>query len=567
MSRKASRPEPRRARPTPAKMPPAAGAAETPRAPWTQRLPAWGVALGLVALHLLLAAWVFDPTVFTGGDNASYLSLARSLLERHAYRSLWEPGAPLHTQYPPVFPALIALGLLVGLKPWVGLKLIVLACSAVAVALSYLWLRRRGQPGVALAVGAILAASPGVLAQSHLELSDVPFWAFAMVALWAFERLGKGDRVRFAIAVAATVLAYFTRSAGLPLVVAAGAWLAWRRCWRQLAIFAAVVLPLAFLWWLRAHEAGGVNYARLFWYVNPYQPELGTIGPAGLLHRILENARRYLGTHLPVLLAERTGGALTALASLIAGLAVAGWVARLRRPGVAELFFPLYVGLIFVWPEVWSGERFLLPAVPLVLAYAGEALSWLAARVDRRAVVPVGVAATALLLLLGMPAVQADAATATQCRGAYRAGQPLGCLDPAWQEFFGLARWAKDALPPGAAVYSRKPGFFFVESGHPSLPQPMTRDPAEFFREARAQKVGYVLLDRLGDLTAYYFGPVLMARPEAFCLMRTAGDQGVALLAIRTEPPSPAAMPPRDGVAVEPCPASYFAPSFRAGPG
>ncbi|HET9983643.1 MAG TPA: glycosyltransferase family 39 protein [Longimicrobiales bacterium] len=565
MSKKAGRSEPR-PRPAPARAGAAGGRPEPARGSWLRRTPPWAIALGLVALHLLLAAWVFDPTVFTGGDNASYLSLARSLVEGHGYRSTWEPGAPLHTQYPPVFPALIALGLLLGLKPWVGLKLIVLAFSAVAVAFSYLWLRRRGRPGLALAVGLILAASPGVLAQSHLELSDVPFWAFVMIALWAFERLGKGDRVRFAIAIVATVLAYFTRSAGLPLVVAAGGWLAWRRRWRQLAVFAAVLLPLAFLWWLRAHQAGGVNYARLFWYVNPYQPELGTIGPAGLIHRLFENERKYLGTHLPVLLAESTAGALAVLSYLVSILAVFGWIARIRRPRVAELFFPLYVGLIFVWPEVWSGERFLLPAIPLVLAYAGEALGWLAARVDRRAVVPVGAVATALLLLLGMPAVQADAATAAQCRGVYRAGQPLGCLDDAWQEFFGLAGWAKGALPPGAAVYSRKPGFFYVESGHPSLPVPMTRDPAEFFREARAQKVGYVLLDRLGGLTAYYFGPVLMARPEAFCLMRTAGEQGVALLAIRTEPAPPRPAPrSRDGISLESCPASYYAPSFSPG--
>ena len=90
-----------------------------------RRPPAWAPALALALLHLLLALAVFDPTVFTGGDNAAYLSLAHSLLERHAYISTWEPLLPAHTQYPPVFPGMIALGLLLGVSSWVGVKLIV----------------------------------------------------------------------------------------------------------------------------------------------------------------------------------------------------------------------------------------------------------------------------------------------------------------------------------------------------------------------------------------------------------------------------------------------------------
>jgi hypothetical protein len=329
-----------------------------------RRPPVWAVVLVLVLVHLLLAWAVFDPTVFTGGDNAAYLSLARSLIQRHAYLSLWEPLAPAHTQYPPVFPGMIALGLFLGLKSWAGIKLIVVLCSTAAVTLTYLWLRRRRRPVLALGVSALVALSPGVLALSHQELSDVPFWALAMLALWAFERLGRRERLRLALGVAAVVLAYFTRSAGLPLVLAALAWLAWRRRWRQLAILAAVIVPLAFLWWLRGKLTGGNVYAQLFWYVDPYRPASGTIGLGQLFHRIFANERAYLGSALPVLLAEQVQPLLVFISYVVALLAIFGWVVRLRRPQLAEFFFPLYIGLLFVWPEVWAGERFLLPAYP-----------------------------------------------------------------------------------------------------------------------------------------------------------------------------------------------------------
>src|SRR5205085_2189714 len=107
---------------------------------------------------------------------------------------------------------------------------------------------------------------------------------------WAFERRRRSDDKHFAIAVLATVLAYFTRSAGLPLVIAAIAWLAWRQRWKHLAIFAGVLLPLMFLWWLRAHNLkGGVDYVQQFWSVNPYAPELGRAHIADLFTRAWDN--------------------------------------------------------------------------------------------------------------------------------------------------------------------------------------------------------------------------------------------------------------------------------------
>ena len=100
------------------------------------------IALGLAVLHLVMALAAFNPAPHVGGDNGAYVSLARSLLERGQYLELWDPSMRPHTQYPPVFPGILALAMAVGLKPWVGLKLVVVAFSVGAVALSYLWMRR-----------------------------------------------------------------------------------------------------------------------------------------------------------------------------------------------------------------------------------------------------------------------------------------------------------------------------------------------------------------------------------------------------------------------------------------
>src|SRR5919108_1239185 len=125
----------------------------------------------LVVGHLLLAFLTLEPRPHTGGDNAAYITLARSLIEHGTYTELWDPAEPPHTKYPPVFPGLLAIALLVGLKPWVQLKLVVIACSAAAVALTFLWIRARKRPLLALAIASIIAVAPGVLREGRWVLS------------------------------------------------------------------------------------------------------------------------------------------------------------------------------------------------------------------------------------------------------------------------------------------------------------------------------------------------------------------------------------------------------------
>lgn len=546
-----------------------------PNAPWL-------VPLALVVLHLVLALLSFDPTPHTGGDNAAYITLARSLLERGTYQELYDPGLPPHTQYPPAFPAFLALAMLVGVSSWVKLKLIVVAFSGTAVGATYLWLRGRSGHRVALGVTLVLAASPVVLDLAHWVLSDVPFWAFTALALWAYDGLAYGEegagtgsgvgtavgadkgsgvgvgRALLLVAIAATVLAYFTRSAGLPLALAAGVWLAWRRRWRELAALAIILLPLAIWWWLRARSLGGVDYVSQFWWVNPYSPELGRIGAMGLVERVFENVVRYGGTHLPLLLVGHVGELAVLLSVVTLLAALIGWGHRLRRPGVAEFFFPLYLGLILVWPAVWSGERFLLPAYPLILGYAAELLVRVARRVRPGAAVPAGIGAVVLVLLLALPTIQKGIAQSITCTSLYRTGEPYPCLGPVWRDFFGIAEWARDSLPDDAVVISRKPRLFYGLSARQGLIYPFSPDPADFFGAVRASGARYLVLDQLGGVSARYLGPVLEAHPDAFCFLHTASSGHAALLGILPESEwGAAAQGEAGGQGMVLCPSSY----------
>jgi hypothetical protein len=521
------------------------------------------VAGALVALHVAMALLTFDPTPHPGGDNGAYISLGRSLLEHGSYAELWEPGEPPHTKYPPVFPTVLALAMALGLQPWVQLKLVVLGLSATGVAATFFWLRARRRAALAVGVAALVAIAPGVLREGRWLLSDVPFWAFTMIALWAFERLRHTAGGGLVLAAAGTVLAYFTRSAGLPLALAGFAWLAWRRRWTQLAVLAAAVGVPALLWWLRTLQYGPSGYVSEFWLVDPYYPMLGTIGATDMFARMAENIGKYVSIHLPILLAVQLNGFLTAVSAAVFLAALGGWALRMRRPAAAELFLPLYLGLILVWPAVWSGERFLLPALPLLLFYAGEGVTRLVQRLMPGRGPATAAAAGALLLVLALPGLAGAVRSGTTCTARYLDGQRYPCLPSfVYDDFFAAAEDAGAALPADAVVLNRKPRLFYVLGGGvQGVNYPLSDDPAVFFATAQAAGARYVLFDQLDAVAEVYLRPVLVRRARGFCIMR-AWEGGAVLFGILPEAAAVPDLAPEDvgddGITFSFCPVDYW---------
>ena len=529
-----------------------------------------GALLGLVLIgHLALVAAAWIPAPHSGGDNAAYVALADALLDGRGYTEVWDPAAPPHTKYPPVFPLLLAGMMALGAHTWTALKLAAAASTTAAVALAFLWTRRRGHgPLFAAGVAGILAVAVALVDASHWILSDPTFVALTLLALWALARGGGSDArtasggeaagtgsgsgeapgpgaarasaAWLAVGCAAAVLAYFTRSAGLPLLLAVAAWLALDRRWKALAAFAAAAGAPALLWWLRARAVPVAEgaYGSEFWLRDPYAPEAGRVGVGDLMGRAVENGAGYVTRWIPGSVVGQGGGWVAALGLVLVGLAVAGWVRRLRpRPGPAELFTPLYLGLVLVWPAVWSGERFALPLLPILLVYAGEALAGAASRLGRGGPALAGAVAVALL---GFPAVVAgaDAARrASACEAAVARGGAWACWGPRFGEIVAAARWSAVALPEGSAVLSRKPRVFYAVSGVPSRTYPFTDDPDALLAAADAAGARYVLLDFFGRQGPTYVAGALSRRPGAFCVVRAfelagGGGLGAQLLGI-----------------------------------
>jgi hypothetical protein len=507
------------------------------------RAPRWAIGLGLAAVHWLVVALVFEPAPHTGGDNAGYIALARSLLEHGRYLELWDPARPVHVQYPPGFPAFLAAAMAVGVRPWLGLKVLAVAVSGLAVAASYLWSRARAGPAVGLGVGLALAVAPGIARESQWVLSDVPFWALTAGALLAAERQRRGPAALLAF------LALAFRTAGLPLVVAMIVAAALRRRWREAAGISAALVVAVGAWTLRAAGAA-VPYVSELRLVDPYDPSRGALGVLDLLARGVASADRYAFEHFMTAMTGAEGLAAEAVAAVVLAAALVGWVRRLvrgdprvegagtGRPGVpatAEIFVILYLGMLAVWPLEWSGVRFLLPVLPLVLTYAAEGAAVAGPRVVGTGLRGAGLAA---LLALAVAPLRDDHERAIRCRVLAAESGPTACLPAGLKAYVELAGRAGATLPEGAVSLVRKPRIWFHYARRPARLYPFSRDPARLLAAADSAGAGYLVLDRIDRITGRYAAAAVIGVPERFCEVdrASAGPRDAVLVRILDRP-------------------------------
>ena len=510
------------------------------------------VAGGLVALHILLCIALFEPKIHTGGDSATYVLLAESVLEAgDGYSLSIEPGPPEpHTKYPPGYPLFLAPLLALFGRNFVVLKLVSMFFTAGSVLVFCAYARRDRDPLPWFCLALAFAVSPGVIDYSRWMLSEAPFLFFTLAALWMLreDRLGSGIGRPFWLALAASIAGFHVRSIGALLLVAGSLSYLLRREWRKFLIHGAVGAGLTIPWLVRTRLVTGTtsSYLEEFLLENVYAPEAGYLDLGGMVGRFFENATLYATRELPRALVGSdstwSGNPLVVAAAVtICALVLFALVRAFRqRPDAAEIYLVLTCVAIMLFQSSVNDVRYLVPLIPLFLAYSADAATFLARRARRiatRTLMPSCLAALLAVLALGAHAARIPGNLDMLAR--YAAGDRHAGYHPAWRNFFEAAHWTKENTPDDAVVTVRKPRLFNALSGRRVKLYPYSTDADSVFEAVRA--TDYVFIDAIFPTTQRYLVPALQAHAGHFYLVHQTEAPATFVLGVRDDasPPDP----------------------------
>jgi len=443
----------------------------------------WGC---LIVLSSILT---FDPKLYINGDNVEYINLAQAAREGRLWAS---------PKYPPFFAWLLVL-------PQAAFGLALLPQKifvAILHAASGLLLLRRARSllprGWGEPVAWVAMTLVPVLEFGHYVMSEIPYLLFSLLGLEALDRMKSQGGARFAILAAlAAAATFYTRSVGLALwaALAIAVLIDRRPGWRPRAIFAGLSGLLFLPWALRVLLGPRNPYFRQLIQVNPIFPEFGVLDLAGWVTRIAGNVKVYLLGEIPTGLLpvifrwtydspERRYHFLPWFVGLVPlALMAIGLVLAIRKREPLGLYLVLYTIITLMWPEVWSGLRFLVPVLPLFLLLLFRGLLWLAERLRRR-VRRAQTAAAVLLVLWILLGIRNQAILS----------QKVQSYPPDWNAYFKIAEWIKTRTKPDDLIVDRKPAILRYVTGRRVVTFPREADPKKMLEWMDREGADYVVL-------------------------------------------------------------------------
>ena len=493
---------------------------------WPDVLPYLYASL-LILLFAFVYTAILDDKVEIVGDNAAYYILGKALYEGAGYAYINVPEAPPATLWPPGYPTLIALTMMLWSSDFVAVKLangIVFMLALVAA--FFLFRRISGNVHLAFVAAVAMLCNGHLLRSSTLIMSETLFLLCAVLVLLVGACIAESEedfrRPQIYLLVLCLIAAFYVRTVGIFLFGSVCLILVWQRQWKYLA-FTAMCYGLAILpWYLRGRNIdGGSAYISAWMRVNPYQPELGTVGLNDLLSRFLTNVQRYISVEIPDGLfyyivnndeSVRQATTTSVLSGIIIVLLAGYGFYALKRSRLLVVAYAGAVGgVLLIWPEAWTGTRFLQPLIPLLLLGISNGL-WTLLRFLLHRVAAVRYAHPLLLApLLFIYYEDVEYLHNLAKRGVY---------PQSWLNYFAAARWVGEHTPKDSIIACRKPNMFYLYANRRTVSYAFTPDAAELIADLEHKQVDYVVTESLGFTSTWrYLIPAIQQQTEQFVVI------------------------------------------------
>jgi hypothetical protein len=504
----------------------------------------------VMAIGLLIAASIYalalTPYIGDGYDDGHYIALAQALAHGKGFSQPQMPGNPPEAQYPPGWPlVLVPVLWIVPDFPAnaVGFKIVALVGALVFVALTFGWLRWRGEsPSIALAVAMLTLFNPLVLSYATSAFSEMAYGACSILALWLVEKYTRNENPTWIATLFTSFVvafAFYVRTFGITLVAATIVYAILRTRRAGVRLSGWIVAWIA-PWFVRgAWLPGDSPYLQQFLLKAQEQPELGTIGIFDLIVRVVLNLRAYVLAGLPgvvmpsqvpltfVNLAEglRVGapfvGSDIVLAMLV-GSAVLAPI--LLRRELMDWYLAFYLGLGLLWN--WEPIRFLVPLIPLLYGNVLKQMTMFGHALDARwrsRASSIGVALITLWVIANV---------VVQARYAWLTHQTT-TPSPEWSARLRLFAWIEQNTRRDSVLASLNDYQVYLYTQRPVIRTIGSFDALTRYQVEYVVLVPYGGVMVEGDLSRHYFEPVRRAHPQLFESVYTDDKSGIQVWKVK----------------------------------
>ncbi len=476
----------------------------------------------ITILFLGVYGYIFDKKLDLNGDNAYYYVLGKALSQGEGYVNIANINKAPNNHYPPGYPFIISLFMhisdsLVFLKLVNGIFLLISLHL-----LYYLFKYLSNSSRIAFVTVLFLLLNSHMLLYGTMLMSEMSFILLSFFCVYLVLRTDLESNLfrkpNVYLILIALVGAYYIRSTGLALFAGLILYLIFKRYWKAALFIGGGFITLATPWIIRGQKLGGSSYIKPLVMINPYRAELGNADLVDYLNRIIANVSRYITREIPnSSMPFIKVNYLTEISPLewLIGLPVLVVIIyglyKLGRRGLLIFSYLITTfGILLLWPEVWTGVRFVLPVVPLLFfglimgIYYG--MTYLLSRYTAKLNFNILV-----LLVFGLAFITPIQNIHMKAKIDY---------PNAWKNYFSVAGWFKRNNVKDAVVICRKPMLFYINSGTYTSTFKYSNDEKEVLDDLNRKQANYVILDNLGYRQTYeYLFPVINNHQEYFKLV------------------------------------------------
>jgi len=483
----------------------------------------------VIAVWIVLLLLTFDPTPFTGGDNAHFWALAESFSKGN-YLRLYEPGTPPETASPPGYPALIAIFYYIASNNVLLPKFLSLVLFLAGLYISYRLFKLYGlNPWLAYGLLTICVINIRISEFSHWTLSESPSLFFIAFAIFLIEKSLRSNRT-WLLVLASAIATYsvYIRLASLPVLAGFILYLAFRKDWKKLCLSAGVMFVLLLPWliWVLTQSAGEGNFYLQHLFSNEAGGTGETMNLSALLFRLWSNFRTYNWGHIPNLLFSPLMGSfsnpsllVTVVGLILTPLWVAGIGRRLKKDNYVIIPFIIipYLIMLYFWAHPkWSTVRYLIGVTPLFIFTIFDGINayekWLKSKTKNIIIILLLIISLLISIIDYVPTVRNN----IKIIKSYIKGYELTGYNPAMIRFIEACRWVRQNTHEETTLISRKPRLSYLWGKRPGHCYKFLSDRHKVMADIDSSGADYVVIDRFTQSTQAYLIPAINAYPGRF---------------------------------------------------